>query len=191
MKKNLLFVLLLLMATSIYSQKWDFGAKAGLNFANLSGDETSQYDSRTGVYFGLFAENKFTDKFAFQPEILYSSQGVKFTEEGVKATAKVNYLNVPIMFKYYAGKQFSLDFGPQLGLLLDADADLAGFSIDLKEMMNDFDFGLNLGFGYEFSKFSINGRYNFGLTNIWNDEFDDGDVKNQNAVLQFGIGYKF
>lgn len=192
MKKNLfMLVTMLLLSSAIFAQSWDFGLKGGLNLSTIVGDETSDVDSRTAFYLGGFAEVKLSDKFAFQPELLYSSQGAKGKDEGVDMTLELDYLTIPLMAKYYVAEKFSLDFGPQLGFLLNADAEVMGVSVDFKDYVKSFDFGLNLGLSYEFNKFIINGRYNIGLSNIWDDEFDDGDLKNQNSVIQFGLGYKF
>lgn len=192
MKKNLLMIVAMLLSSSaLLAQSWDFGLKGGLNFATIVGDDTSGTDTRTSFYLGGFAEVKLSDKFAFQPELLYSSQGVKGSEDGFDMTLKLDYLTIPLMAKYYVADKFSLDFGPQLGFLLKADAETMGVSVDFKDYVKSFDFGLNLGLGYEFNKFFINGRYNIGLSNIWDGEFDDGDTKNQNSVIQFGVGYKF
>ncbi|HEX5742550.1 MAG TPA: porin family protein [Flavobacteriaceae bacterium] len=190
MKKNLLMIVAMLLSSSaLLAQSWDFGLKGGLNLATIVGDETSDVDSRTSFYLGGFAEIKMSDKFAFQPEFLYSSQGAKGKDEGTDMTLKLDYLTIPLMAKYYVGQKFSLDFGPQLAFLLKADAETMGVTVDFKDFMKSFDFGVNLGLGYELDKFVINGRYNIGLSNIWDNEDDFG--KNQNSVIQIGIGYKF
>lgn len=192
MKKNLLMiVMMLLLSSSLIAQSWDFGVKGGLNFASISGDDTSDVDSRTSFYIGGFAEVKLSDKFAFQPELLYSSQGASSSEDGEDVDLKMDYLTIPMMAKYYVAENFSLEMGPQIGFLLSSDFELMGVSVDFKDYMKGVDFGLNFGLGYEFNKFVINGRYNVGLSNIWDDEEMFGDVKNQNSVIQIGIGYKF
>lgn len=192
MKKILWCVMLLIFNNQavLFAQKWDFGVKGGVNIATIVGDETSGTDSRTSFYVGGFTQVELSDKFAFQPEILYSSQGVEGNENGFDMTLKLDYLTIPLMAKYYITENFTLDVGPQLGFLLQADAETMGISVDFKDYMKNFDFGLNFGLGYEFDKFAINGRYNVGLSDIWDSaEFEEFD--NQNSVIQLGIAYKF
>ncbi len=120
--KRILFVMVvmaILGTTNVNAQDFKFGAKAGINLANLRGNgETT--NSRTSIHFGLVAEYKLNEQFAIQPELLYSGQGAK--ERGtlmgtdIKVTLKFDYLNLPVMFKYYVTEGFSLQAGPQLGI---------------------------------------------------------------------------
>ena len=48
-----------------------------------------------------------------------------------------------------------------------------------------------VGVSYEISDFVIDARYNFGLTNVWKDDYKKllGDAKN--SVISLTVGYKF
>src|SRR5690606_6511134 len=127
MKKTVLLLLFVTMAAfTSNAQEIKFGAKAGLNISNQTGD-IENTKSLIGFHIGGFAEIKFTEKFAFQPELLYSLQGAKydFSEEDFteESTLKLNYLNIPLMFKYYATESLFVEAGPQIGLLLSAKED--------------------------------------------------------------------
>ena len=193
--------------TKSNTQDAKFGIKAALNIASLTGD-VSNPSSLTGFQIGGFAEIKVTEKFAIQPELMYSTQGVSESsiEEGVNVDAdtKLGYLNIPVMAKYYATPKFSFEFGPQIGFLLSAKVDLtASFegesfseSVDAKDVMSSIDFGLNLGAGYDFTEhFGVGVRYNFGLTNVI--DFSEaqkevaGDINAKNSVFSISAGYKF
>ena len=85
MKKLLLFAAVAVFGLSnVNAQEVKFGAKAGVNFATITGDETSGVDSRTAFHIGGVAEIVISEKFSFQPELLYSGQGAKesYSEEG-------------------------------------------------------------------------------------------------------------
>src|SRR5690606_27624389 len=107
-------------------QEVKFGPKAGVNFATISNVEDSKM--LTGFYVGGVAEIKFTDKFSIQPELMYSAQGVKqesnYTIAGItineSLTAKYDYINIPIMAKYYVYDGLSVELGPQFGFLVKA-----------------------------------------------------------------------
>jgi hypothetical protein len=83
MKKTILTVVAIATMNMIQAQekvsKITFGAKAGLNLSSASVDRTFDTDisSLVGVHVGGFANFKFNEKFALQPELLFSTQGYK------------------------------------------------------------------------------------------------------------------
>ncbi|HKJ06118.1 MAG TPA: outer membrane beta-barrel protein, partial [Flavobacteriaceae bacterium] len=88
------------------------------------------------------------------------------------------------MFKYELAEFFNLEFGPQIGFLISAELE----DYDVSEDFETIDFGGNLGLSYDISEqFILGTRYNFGLTNVADD--DDFDVKN--GVFTFSVGYRF
>ncbi len=206
MKKLVLSIAAVLAVGTVAhaQQEVKFGPKAGVNFANVSGiDDT---DMKTSFYVGAVAEIKFNDKFSVQPELLYSSQGYKVsgseTIMGVTATfegtQKLDYINVPIMAKYYIIDGFSVEAGPQIGFLIKAEGEgestAMGTTSKIKEDNKDFyksiDFGVNFGLAYDLPMgLFINARYNLGLADI-RDNSDNGDAI-KNNVIQVGVGYKF
>ncbi len=110
MKKVLLVTAIAVLGlATVNAQEIKFGAKGGLNFASITGDNIDESGLTTGIHFGVLAEIPLSEKFSFQPELLYSSQALN-----------LNYLNIPLMGKYYLTKGFSLEVGPQIGFLLSA-----------------------------------------------------------------------
>ena len=129
-----------------------------------------------------FAEIKISEKFSIQPELMYSSQGASSDLGG---DLKLDYINIPVMAKFYVAKSFSLEAGPQIGFLVSAKAD----GEDVKDFVSSTDFGFNFGAGYDFTeKLSAGLRYNLGLSNV--DDSDSGDSI-KNAVISITLGYKF
>lgn len=188
------------------SKEVRFGAKAGLNLANLTNAEDSKV--RPNFHVGVLAEFKINEKFSIQPELIYSRQGIKGsfidadmdgTIYNVDAVMKLDYLNVPVMAKYYIKDGFSIQAGPQIGLIVTAEYEEEikneGMSMtvsqDLKSAMRTVDFGLNFGLGYELPVgVFFDARYNVGLSNIFKETFE-GDTRTQNSVFQLAVGYKF
>ena len=179
-----------------------FGAKGGVNFANVVGDDAGDANMFVGFNAGFFVEIPVTDKLTIQPEILYSAQGSK--SEGplvidgslydVKATMKLNYINIPVMFKYNVVEKFSLEAGPYVGFLTTAKmkVDVDGYGSateDMKDLVKSTDFGVALGMNYDFSDVIFaNVRYQGGLTQIG----DTGEGDNiKNSVFQLGLGFRF
>jgi long-subunit fatty acid transport protein len=190
---------------NVNAQEVKFGVKAGLNLASISGDDTEDLDGRTSFHFGGIAEIKLSDKFSFQPELLYSAQGAKSSYEDQfekeEATIKLDYINLPLMAKYYVAEGFSIEAGPQIGFLMNSEADYdyidkedpefsESGTEDLKDEIKGIDFGFNLGFGYKLEGgLNFGARYNLGLSDLW--DVDNGGIKNQNSVIQISIGYMF
>ena len=171
MKKIIFLSLMVLFTTKSFSQGVDLGIKVGANFATLT--ELPNVDTRTGLNFGAFATIKFNDKIALQGDVLYSQQGAEYDFDKVD----LNYLNVPIVFKYYLVKRLNLHVGPQFGFLVsDFDANEFGDSYKSTDVSGVVGLGLDLPLG-----FRVDGRYNFGLTELL------PDVKNN--VFSLSIGW--
>jgi opacity protein-like surface antigen len=182
--KKIILSAVAVLAFGFTNAQVKFGAKAALNVATLNGD-IEDASSLIGFQIGGFAEIKVSEKFAVQPELMYSAQGTS----GDDADINLNYLNIPVMAKFYVADAFSLEAGPQIGFLLSAKGD----GEDMKDFFNSTDFGLNLGAGYDFTENLTAGlRYNFGLSNAadFGDIFEE-EVSVNNAVLSVSLGYKF
>lgn len=180
--KKLLFCLAIAVfgIANLNAQDIDFGVKAGLNFTSISGDDVPDSGMNTDFHFGVMAELSITDKFSFQPELLYSGQGFSTDQN----TILLNYINVPLIAKYYLTKGLSLEAGPQIGFLISAKNE----NVDIKDQIKSFDFGVNLGVSYKFDNgLNFGARYNFGLSDI--NDISGFTNKNQNAVFQLSIGY--
>ncbi len=205
MKKVILAAFVLgTITTAVAQQQVKFGPKAGLNFANLSGLNDSEM--KTSFHVGAVAEIKFNEKFSIQPEVVYSAQGSSrsgsTTLLGITSSfegkQKLDYINVPIMAKYYIIDGFSVEAGPQIGFLMKAESELdttiAGVNSnvkgDNKDSFKSTDFGLGLGLAYDLPVgLFVNARYNLGLSDIRENTSAGDAVKNN--VIQVGIGYKF
>lgn len=188
MKKSvLLTIIMVLNLATISAQEFNIGAKAGLNLATLGGDFNNG-KTRTSFHLGGMVEIPVLDAFSVQPELLYSSQGAKSTEFD-EDVVKFDYLNIPIMAKYYVTEEISIEAGPQVGILLSAKTDIDGETDDIKDITKSTDFGFNLGLGYKMeSGINFAARYYFGF-NI-NDIPNDTD-KITNGVFQISVGYFF
>jgi len=222
MKKITLSAIALMAFAFTQAQDLKFGVKGGVNFANLNVDfggvygdygvygYDDNYKMKVGFNVGAFAEYKFTDKWAIQPEVLYSLQGSKqeFSDEDGKYDVKTNlsYVNIPIMVKFYPIPKLYAEAGPQIGVLVSAkykasekiygnDAEQLEDNKDAKDNFKSIDFGFNVGAGYEFTEnLFANLRYNIGLSDIDDtvktDE-DYFDLKTKNSVISLSLGYKF
>lgn len=193
MKKIILSALVVFSFISTNAQDVKYGAKVGINIANQKFEGsgiTLTANSIVGVQVGGFAEVNLNEKFAIQPEVLFSTEGSELKAEGEEVTFNLSYINVPVMLKFYPAPKFNLQAGPQVGLLVAAKGKYQGVKEDIKDGYKTANFGLNLGAAYEFTeKCFVDARYNFGLSNIM-DNTEDG-TKNKGVVLSLAVGYKF
>ncbi|MEQ8244261.1 outer membrane beta-barrel protein [Fulvivirga sp.] len=117
--------------------------------------------------------------------MLYSSKGSEFEFGGTTATAKYNYLDIPILLRYSINEMISLHAGPQISLLMSAEDDDGN---DLSDGVTGSDLGLSFGGQIDLPAGLVGGlRYNLGLSNIAEDDAG-GEVKNK--VFQVYVGYK-
>lgn len=203
--KKLLMVIAIVAMTGLhqmFSQDIQFGAKAGANFSTFTGDN-EHADTRTAFHFGVMAEIEISEKFSVQPELLYSAQGAEYSDVGFSeftydGTFKNDYLNLPIMGKYYVAEGFSLEAGPQVGFLLSAKEEWEETNTgdsgedDLKDSFKGIDFGLNFGLGYKMENgINFAARYCLGLSDLNDDDDYFGDDTYKNGVIQVSVGYFF
>lgn len=140
--KKIIFGAFMLCSITTFAQDVKFGAKAGINIANLSGDYpttsgeylTVDTGAITSFHFGGFVEIPLSEKFKFAPELLLSRQGNEIETAGAvwnpptqtyqtisfTQTPSLLYLNIPMMFKYEVIKKLHIELGPQIGFLLSA-----------------------------------------------------------------------
>lgn len=172
------------------AQDLSYGVKGGLNLATLGGD-AEDVSSLTSFHFGGFAQIGISDEFMVQPELIFSAQGAVDSEDS-DFKQNLSYLNIPIMAKYMVADGLSLEAGPQIGVLISAEATDGNDDVDISDNLNTIDFGVGVGAGYEMESglmFSL--RYNLGLSNILTDDAGGADNSITNNVIQLSVGYKF
>lgn len=207
MKKFILFSLACLFALTVsIAQEVRLGAKGGVNFATLSGDNLGSIKSLTGFHIGGLVEIPISERFSVQPEVLYTAQGGKYSEKGTEfgvnysydIKEKLDYIQVPVMAKYYVIDGLSIEAGPQIAFLtsskLDYEGTLGGISVSGNEDLDnvsDIDFSLGAGASYRLPMgLFFTARYNFGLSNL-NDSDNSDNQKIHNRVAQISVGYSF
>src|SRR5690606_13074040 len=146
---------------------------------------------KIGLHVDGVANFKITDKFAFAPELLFSTQGTQDDEGDETVKTNLSYINIPILAKVYVTEGFNIHAGPYVGFLLGAKVKAGDFELDVKDGMKSLDFGLGFGAGYELeSGLNFGARYNLGLANIAETEEGD-DSKMSNQVINIFVGFNF
>ena len=209
MKKITIALLCMIMATgAVMAQKtFTFGPKIGVDYTHFWGKDC-QHGGQLNYQAGMFFEYRFNNKFSIAPEVVFAAQGGK--KDGIVLisptdyfdavyTDNMNYINVPVMLKYYVTPALSIDFGPQLGINVYHKITVKGKGDhkDYKQTEDldakSVDFGLGLGLTYNISKdVFVQGRYTMGLTDVFNTpKTAPFTYKEKNGNAQISIGYRF
>jgi len=188
MKKISFIVFALFLGATGFAQDTKFGLKAGLNVSTTTNSQGGERGSRLGLNAGALAHIHISPQWALQPEVVFSSQGAKYTVTDGEHSLALNYINIPLQLQYMFDNGFRVQTGPQVGFLASVkdkrDGTETGFftSDDFKTI----DFSWSVGLGYlTYSGLGIDGRYNFGISNI----NDAGTATVRNNVFQIGLFY--
>lgn len=198
-----------------------FGFRAGLNLADVQGSAITSFSGltdlgqgaitrqmRPGFYAGVYATLPIGPGFAIEPGISYSEKGtvlqgtvpvpaLDFLNTRLTGTARLAYLDVPVLAKVFITPGFYLYAGPQVSFLVSgqarAQASVLGFSaykqdFDISNQLRKVDFAAVGGLGYQFNNgLGLSAGYDYGLTSI-----DSGNrFDAQNRVIKVGLNYSF
>ena len=197
MKKVFVLIAAAIVSMSAMAQV-QFGAKVGFDMTNFWGSDV-EHGMKPSYQAGLLMEYKFNPHFAIAPEVVFASQGGKYKaldlnlfnlDVSKTVTFNTNYINVPVMLKYYVSPAFSIDLGPQVGFNIYSkysieDVDKA---IDIKDNTKTVDFGVGLGGTYNLTDNAfVQARYTMGMTKVFDGEYN----KEKNGNVQLAFGMKF
>lgn len=193
------------------AQEFHFIPRVGFNLSNTYSE--SYADMRPGLNIGIAEEIRFSRLFAIEPGVYYSMQGYrKENAHGRTAKLNVDYLNIPVLAKFYLYEGFHLFVGPQVGFNVKAEASdylfsseitpgvssESDYSGDQKEAIRNVDFSLSMGLGYAFDwGLVLTANYNLGCTYLFSEsELSLGGSnlfhgKDRNGVIQINAGWRF
>lgn len=196
MKTNYLFIVALFIATfTTTAQDFSYGVIGGVNFSGINNLGGSDFEgNRVGFHVGGVGEWSFAENWSYEASLLYSQEGEKFDNEvGTETDVRLQYLNIPVQFKYYAFGDFSIHFGPQIGFLLKGDVAVGDAdSVEIEETVNT-NFAGTAGIGYDLREYNlyIKATATYGFSDILDNVSDGEDTSQLPATLHLSIGYKF
>jgi len=200
-----------------------FGVRAGLNVSDWSGNAAQTLltasqlpggalaaDTKTGFHAGVFAIIPLGTHFALEPGVQYSQKGitsmgtVPVTQGEVinlqqgSATARMSYIEVPVLLRAYVTKGLYLYAGPQASYLAKGTAHVTsggateanGYQqdIDIKDQFRSLDLSAAGGLGYQFKNgLGLSAGYDYGLSSL--DK--DGKSDSQNRAFKASASFSF
>lgn len=172
------------------------GPRVGLNISSMTGD-IDDAKSKVGFNIGAAVEFNFIKSFGINTGLFYTTKGYKESYDGDKLTANAGYLEIPVMASYRLNftedTQLQVNFGPYFAYGINGkttvkiDGDKTKYDTFGDDGLKRFDCGLGVGTSLAISKFVFGVNYQFGLTNLSDD--DDYSVKNSNVSIS--VGYNF
>jgi len=191
MKTKLVNLSVALLISQLMMAQFHIGVKAGANITKVDGKSFKE-QFEYGYNVGGFAEIKLSDKFSFQPEVLFNQytstldSSYKSIYENVitsdQSKVKLNYLTIPLLLDYKFLGPIHLQAGPQFGILMNQDKN---FLQNGEAAFKSGDFSMALGAQVKIAQFRFTGRYLIGLNNI--NDIDNQD-KWTNQVIQLSVG---
>lgn len=176
MKKTLLLAVLIGFSTIYgFSQGTKYGVRAGLNISNLDFKPDANFENkhRNGLMIGFFGEYGLSKGISLMPEIQFSSEGGKDEE------LRLDYIQVPVLFKFRLSEKFHIGAGPQVGIKVH----------EYEDGVKNFAYSGVGGIEFKLShQLFLDARYTVGLANILEDNVGREAT---NSNIQFGFGFKF
>src|SRR5690606_32092756 len=148
MKKIILFLALVAMSFTGYSQGFSFGTKIGLSQTtlDLKSDQFKNGESKFGYHVGVFARIGLCGLY-LQPEVLYTQTQGQFTFDGDDQPKKeyesdFNRVDIPVMVGFKMFNFLRIQAGPIASINVNSEIKDAG------DTVQDVDFK-NATLGYQ------------------------------------------
>lgn len=202
-----------------YSPNFAIGGKAGATLSRMSFSPEVHQKFTQGLTMGIAARYTEEKYFGLIAEINFTQRGwdedfVRDEAPQFSYTRTLNYVSIPLMTHIYFGSNKVRGFvnlGPEVSYML-SNSITANFDYENyqsvadfpqgyrtneqlnKEVERKFDYGIAAGAGIEFivkkkHSFLLEGRYYFGLGNIFKDSKRDFFAASRNQSIEVTLKY--
>jgi hypothetical protein len=187
-------LVLIVMFASSASAQITYGAKAGVNFANVSfADEDVPSSSRIGLLAGAFATVPLTGWLSVQTEAIYTVKGASIDIFDIESDYIVDYLEVPVLARVPIQRRVYLAVGPSIAFRIRARnrTSFGGSTeeVNIADDVESLDIGVVGAAGLEMGRWVFDGRYTHGFSDTDADTSDN--VKIRNRVFSVSAGFRF
>lgn len=146
----------LVFSSSIYSQDFNGGVLGGINATQVYGDSFSG-PNKAGLYLGVFVNRYFSKRSSIQLELDYIQKGSRKNPDASTGDygsylLRLNYIELPVLYKYDFAEKGTLEAGLTLGVLVNSYEEANGSTDVSGEDFNSLDFGADIGIYYTLVK---------------------------------------
>lgn len=168
--KYIIVFTFMVLATTVGAQKFNGGVLGGLSTSEVSGDRL-EGPNKAGAYLGVFVNRYFSERSSVQMELDFIQKGSKENPDSANSyesyLLKLNYIEIPIHYKYDFHKKGTLETGLSLGFLVSEKELANGYPWVEANEFNRVDFCFNIGAYYRiFPNLLINVRYSNSILAI-------------------------
>jgi hypothetical protein len=202
---------------SVFQQEWMFGVNGGMTSSKVDFSPKVYQKSLRQWTGGVSVRYITENHFGLQGELNLSQRGWQEFQDSVpkhRYTKSLLYAELPLLTHIYfnLGSRVRLVFnmGPQISYMLSEsirentpvyDSSLPDSEINVQylsdghRIQNRFDWGIAAGGGFELrtgiGRFVLEGRYLYGLSDIYKNRTADFYSKSSNQVLNVKLTYFF
>lgn len=201
-----------------FKPEWNVGIGFGPAFSAVDFQPSVTTKNRMQYHGGIAIRYISEKNIGIIAELNFSQQGWEqdfsknenYSGLGLEHSHQLNYLEMPILTHIYFGNKvrFILNLGPKIGYLI---SDSEKMNSNLKEYLSGgvsegfethqyyrkaehrIDYGLIGGMGLEFrtgiGSFALEGRYSFGLSDIYKNSKSDHFSRSANRVIYAKLTY--
>lgn len=167
MIKKFVCVLVLFLPLLISAQSFKAGVRFGIVGSQVDGD-TYEGFNKAGLIGGLFVNRKLSDLFSLQLEMNFIQKGSRkpLDDNNTYYLMRLNYIEVPVLLQWHAGKLLDIFAGPSFGVLLNSHeethfGEFKGPDFEKNEI------AARVGISYKLSeKWTVDGRFSNSITTI-------------------------
>jgi len=215
MKRFVGIILFVSLVTTIFAQEntfqpeWRFGVNGGITLSRVGFSPSIPQDLLLQETGGLTARYISESHFGLQAELNYSMRGWKQTTDTVqylyRYARSLAYLELPILTHIYFNlskhSRLIFNLGPQIAYNLsekilekdDPETSEDYYNYFDKTIQNRFDYGITGGGGLEIRTsigcFLLEGRYFFGLSDIFKNNRGERFQASHNQVIGVKLSY--
>lgn len=206
------------LAQRAYEPHMSVGAKGGATFSKMAFTPGIDQGTINGATVGITARYAEEKIFGLLAELNVEQRGWKerFDESDFFYQRRLTYIQLPVMTHIYFGSQRLKGFvnlGPSVGIMVADNASsnfdyhnpssVQGLPLENRHInqmtmavKNKFDYGISAGAGVEVNmnrkhSILIEGRYYYGLGNIFSAKKKDEFSASRGTSLQITLGYMF
>ena len=195
MKKTIIVLIIALAGLTASAQIPGFtiGPKVGANFSNFSAEQDKiESEIKSSLSFGVFA--RFGNKLYVQPELMFMNRKGDISSSefpGSNNSIHLKTVDIPVLIgaRIIDAKIFNIRAmaGPVASIVVNKDISSANWESAIgKKDIRNANFGIQVGAGVDVLVFTLDLRYEFGITNF--SKYDGLSLKNNMFVI--GLGWK-